>query len=910
MNHASKDPAEQAARGASEALLSTKLTPPRLRGPLVTRETLYTRLDEGLERGVMLLSAPAGSGKTTLVRSWMAARPALPPVAWVALDAGDNDPVRFWRYVLTACASIQPDLGQETLETLLHASQPAFEGALTLFINTLAQLPGRALLVLEEYHTITSPRVHETLAFLLDYLPETLCVVLITRSDPPLPLAHWRVRGDLCELRAADLRFSPQETQQFFQHALPIPLAPETLAQLDERIEGWVAGLHLLTLAAQGRHDPYEIEHILTNITGSHQHILEYLVADVLRTQPDEVQTFLLQTSLFSRLNASLCAAVTGCEESTRLLTHLDQANLFLYPLEGAGQWYRYHALFAEAMQHEARRRFDEEMVRELFARASHWYEAHGLLVEAIDTDLAVRQFSRAAQLMERFAGPQQTPNEVFTLFHRLEQLPEEQLQMHPELCLIYATAILFLTDRRSPTTRAQFERPLRMAERVWQAEGKSAKLGEVEALRASSLMWQSDFVQGFQVSRRALELLPAWASSLRGACLINIGTAALWDGRADEAKQLLLEAHRTNTEVRNDYGARASLLLLGAAHVAQGELHLAAQLYQQVFTEAEACNDFVDTGTTLQYLATLAYEWNDLETAQQQATLAKNIFQRFPDDEMLVKSALVLAQLQQARGATAQAQQDLTALAARVQRWPHLLRSIYSCQSRLALAAGDLETARQRAVSSFQYSDSAIFLQQEEDALLSTRLLIAGGENAEALRLLLIWQEEAQIRRQTHTQLEILVLQALAHHASRETTQAYQVLHQALTLARAENYQRLFLDEGPAMYDLLRTLLPTLHEEPLKRYTRELLLAATHEKEAPGTPIASTGERFLLEPLSPQEKRVLRLLVVGFSNPEIARELVVSVNTIKTQVQSIYFKLGVNNRQEAREEAHKLHLV
>lgn len=330
----------------------------------------------------------------------------------------------------------------------------------------------------------------------------------------------------------------------------------------------------------------------------------------------------------------------------------------------------------------------------------------------------------------------------------------------------------------------------------------------------------------------------------------------------------------------------------------------------QQIFKDAEENNDFSDTGAALQLLASFAYEWNDLQTAQQQAALAEQIFQRFPDDEMLVETMLVLARLQQARGEAAQAQQDLTALAARVQRWPHLLRAIYAYQARLALATGDLVTARQRAASSFQYTDKAFFLQQEEDTLLSARILIAQGEVAEALRLLQNWLEEAQQRTRVRSQLEILILQALAHHANHETASAHQTLLQALTLARAEHYQRIFLDEGPAMSQLLRTLLPTIHEDTLKSYTRELLLAATHQEATPGTPLPEAAKSLLLEPLSPQEQRVLRLLAVGLSNPEIARELVVSVNTIKTQVQSIYFKLGVNNRQEAREVAHKLHLV
>lgn len=895
-----------------DTLLRTKLTPPRLRGPLVARKELYARLNCGLERRVTLISAPAGFGKTTLVRAWLASHAdhvdAL-RVAWVSLDSGDNDPVRFWRYVLSACETLQTRLGQRSLDLLCHAQQPSFESALTLFINELAELSGHGLLILEDYHAISSPRVHETLAFLIDYLPETLHIVLITRGDPSLPLARWRAHHDLSELHATDLQFSLEETRNFFQQTIPFTLTPQTLSRLEERTEGWVAGLRLLALAAQTYQDPREIEQALATFTGSHQHILEYLVADVLGAQPEELQIFLLQTSLFDRLHASLCADVTGRADSAQILAHLDQANLFLYPLDGASQWYRYHALFAEAMQHQAQRYFDTETLHTLYQRASRWYEEHDLLSEAVDASLATHDFARAADLMERVADPQRSQNEYYTLFHRLEQLPEAYLQEHPALSLTYAASLLFLTDRRAPATRVLLERPLQMAERFWQAEGNNARLGEVEALRAASLWWQGEFTQALQVSRRALALLPQHESLWRGTCLIHLGAAELLDGKLNQARQTFLEAHLANEEARNSYGTRACLFLLAEIHLAQGELHLTNQLYQRILNEAEVQQDFSDQGAVLQRQAALAYEWNDLETAQQRLAQASAILQRIPDEEICVKNALVQARLWHTAGSTAQAQQTLTTLAAQVQRWPHLLREIYACQAHLALATGDLITAQQRASASAQHKNPAIFLHQEEDALLKARLLIAQHEPDKALQLLQSWQTEAQLRERTRNLLEILILQALAYAICKETSQAHQALRQALTLARAEGYQRLFLDEGPALLDLLRGLLRKVHEEPLLAYIRSLLASARTPAAQDRIAIATLAP-LLLEPLSPQERRVLRLLAAGCSNPEIARELVVSVNTIKTQVQSIYYKLGVNSRQEAREAARKLHLL
>ncbi|HEX7737050.1 MAG TPA: LuxR C-terminal-related transcriptional regulator [Ktedonobacteraceae bacterium] len=911
MNKTSKMPPGPLS-GENSELLSTKLTPPRLRGPLVEREALFEQMDEGLEQRVILLSAPAGAGKTTLVRAWLdtrTGRAKMPPVAWVALDANENDPVRFWRYVLTACQSFQPGLGAQSLEALRRLQQP-FETTLTIFINELAQLAGRGILVLEDYHTINSPRVHETLAFLLDYLPETLRVVLITRADPPLPLARWRVHGDLCELRANNLRFTRQETRAFLQQAFPFPLTPETLARLDERVEGWAAGLRLLTLALQGRRDPREIENMLATFSGSHQHILEYLVADVLNALAQELQDFLLQTSLLPRLNAPLCDALTARQDSAHVLAQLDQANLFLYPLDASGQWYRYHALFAEAMQHEARQRLGEERWRELYRQASNWYEEHGSQLEAISMAMAGHDFSHAADLMERLTNPQVFQNEYYTLLTLAEKLPEEELQTRPDLCIIYATGLLYLTDRRAPSTPVLIEHPLQIAERVWQAEGNRRGLGEIEALRASACLWQADYPRAFELSRRSLELLPPDDLLWRGTSLVTLSLAEMFSGNPNQAQQMLMEARQVNEAAGNAFAARATRFILCQLYLYRGKLRLAAQIYQQLFSEAEAAQDFPDAGAACRGLGELAYEWNNIETAREAILQAIDVFRRFPDDESLVHAMLPMARLDHLAGQTDQAQKDLTALTAQMQRWPYLLHEIHATQALLALANGDLLTARQQTATCAQVSDPNIFPQQDALARLNARLLIASGETSEALELLLTWQQETQERGFTRSLLEILVLQALAHHARKESSQARQALLQALTLARPEGYQRLFLDEGPAIGELLRTLLPEIREEHLQAWARELLHTFNREYSTPASAGAPGAEAQLIEPLSPQERRVLRLLAAGRSNPEIANELVVSINTIKTQVQSIYYKLGVNSRQEARDAAHKLHLV
>jgi LuxR family maltose regulon positive regulatory protein len=452
-------------------LLTTKLAPPRLPASLVARDPLAARLDEGLDRKLTLVSAPAGFGKTTLVGAWIARRrrgPGAVAAAWLSLDSGDNDPVRFWRYVATSCQGFGRDVGRAALALLERPRPVSFEAVLTVLINNLAGLGGRHLLVLDDYHLVTSEQVHETLSFLIDHLPVSLHLVLLTRSDPALPLARLRARDELAELRAPELRFSLDDTRAFLQRAVPYSLSPEGVASVFTHTEGWAAGLRLVALALQARKDPAQADQFLATFSGSHRPVVDYLVAEVLEAQPEPVQEFLFQTAFLPRLTASLCNAVTGRQDGGAQLDALERANLFLGPLDEAGRWYRYHALFAEAMQHQARQRMDEERLCELSHRASEWYAGHGLLGDAVDAALFAHDSERAASLLERMVAPWFASNEFHTLRRWMDQIPEGVLRDHPDLCLDYAEALLFTSDQHTPADRERLEVPLGMAEARW----------------------------------------------------------------------------------------------------------------------------------------------------------------------------------------------------------------------------------------------------------------------------------------------------------------------------------------------------------------------------------------------------------------------------------------------------------
>jgi LuxR family transcriptional regulator, maltose regulon positive regulatory protein len=956
-------------------LLHTKLSPPRLRAALVPREALLALLDDGLERKLTLLSAPAGFGKTTLVRHWIASRSSefsvlsseldqshqlktensklKTPVAWLSLDSGDDDPVRFLRYVIAACQSFQADLGASALGPLDVAQQPRFEAVLTSFINDLALLDRRCVLVLEDYHTITARQVHELVAFLLDHLPATLHIMLLTRSDPPLPLARLRAQDELRELRAADLRFSPAETRAFLQQAMPLSLSAEAIARLDARIEGWVAGLRLAALALQGRPATQDVEHILATFAGSHRHVVEYLVADVLDAQPAAQQEFLLKTASLSRLTASLCDAVTSRDDSAAILDQLEHANLFVFEVGDQGPEvgsqavtlrpptsglhppvYRYHALFAEAMQHEAQRRLGAAALHDLHERASCWYEEHGLLAEAIEAALAARSFARAAALIERIVAPQRFYNELHTLRRWIEALPEELLRDRPALCFAYAPALLFTEDRRAPATMALIQVPLRLAEERWRAEGNQSRLGEALAFRALVAWWQGDLTQAFTAARQALGLLPEDENQWRGISLLTLGLEELLAGQVEAAWRSVLAARAHCQAAGNNYGARAATYILGDMRAQQGQLGQAEQLYRQVL--AEAGDDLVDQAHALIGLAALAYERNDLETAERNVSQALDIGRQqaegidklFVEEVLLGPGTLLLARVLHARGAGARARELLHELAAQTLQhgWSRLHREALAWQARLALAEGDLAAAQRWATDRAQRGDDTPLVEQERDALIVARLLIAQGEAGSALRALDRWRITAHDQGRVSSEIEILVLTALAHVASDDLPIARQMLAQALALAQAEGFRRLFLDEGQRMAALLRAALAGLKDEPQAVYARALLGAfgelnieleelrtptqqttPTDSQSSKGYPILNS--QFLVEPLSPQEQRVLRLLVAGLSNPEIAEELVVSVNTIKTQVQSIYRKLNVASRKEVRAAARRLNL-
>ena len=901
------------------SLLLPKLLPPRLPSALVERPHLLERLDAALAHKITLLVAPAGFGKTTVIGQWLHDRQAK-PLGWVSLDSGDNDLFRFWRSIITACQTFQPDLGRGTLALLSEATQPPFvaqppQMALTLLLNEFAQQPQDGRLVLDDYHVIEEPAIHETLTFFLDHLPTTLHILLLSRSEPPLPLLRWRARGELAELHAADLRFTPEETAAFTQQAFSAPLSDAVLKQLDASLQGWAAGLRLLSLSLAGQRSQREVERALTSlgeqtgVSSPYRPLLDYFVTEILNAQPPELQHFLLQTSALGHLSGPLCDAVTSAEGSATRLEAIAQAGLFLEALNGAGGWYCFHALFAEALRREAARHLGEAELRALLLRASRWYEQHGQMKEAVEAALRAHDFERAALLIER-ADMDGEISEQYTVRRWLESMPEAILRAHPMLCWLAALSLQVLQEETSGSAAVneRMEKLLHMAEEGWRRQGDLASLGLIAVFHAMSTWRSVQFPHATEYAQMALAMLPdndqehhiqVW----RSICLFIVGVGFMYESRFEEARSSFLEAHARSLISGYQRLTCGLLVLIGACSYALGELHQAHEYYQQALSAARRQEDHEVLARALLGLANIAFEWNELARSEQKAG---EVLVLASEDLSDLRNAatLQLAQIAHARGQITSAQQQVAALLARLQtattpeassKRPDAL--FFS--ARLALETGDIETA--------QHILEMPDLQEHTEARgVQARILLAQSRTQEALRLLEALLPDAQ---GWHFAVEVRILLALAHAAYQHAREAREWLRQALSQARSEGLVRIYLSEGDALVRLLRQLIPTLHEPTLRSYAQSILRACAMpaEQSAPNT-VSSNGA--LLQPLSTQEQRVLRLLAAGRSNLEIAEELVVSINTVKDHVKHLYRKLGVTNRLQASEAARHLHLI
>lgn len=900
----------------SETLLQTKLYIPLLRSNLVPRPRLIERLNHGLQQGskLTLVSTPAGYGKTTLLSEWVQQTEC--PATWLSLDQDDNDPYRFWAYVIVALQAIQADFGQATLATFQSSRPPSIKTVLTNLINEIAEISDRFVLVLDDFHVIAASRITDDIAFLLRNQPSQFHLVLSTRVDPPWPLARLRARGEITELRHADLRFTPPEAMAFLRDAMNLNLSSDEVAALETRIEGWVAGLQMAAISMKGSED---ITEFISSFTGSHRFILDYLMEEVLGQQPVDIQAFLLKTSILDRMTASLCDAVMKEDDqassplgSQAILARLERANLFLVPLDNERRWYRYHHLFADLLRSRLRQARADE-VPKLHLRASRWYEHNGLIADAVSHAFTAGDVEQVARLIESNAFAMMDHGRLTTLAAWLDALPRETVRSRPWLCVAHAWALIYSgrLNALAPLLIDVEETMLKAP--ASQAGNNEHVTGHLVSIRAYNTALKGDMARAAELAQEAMERLPDRDLAARSWTASLLANALRWSGDLATADQVFAKASTISQAAGDGHVAVDVLCDWAGLQIMQGQLRKAAATCQDALVLAD---DYVSqtgrrlpvTGYTHGRLSAVLCQRNELEAALRHARESVRLCEEWGWAEILVGSYVSLAEALQAIGETDDAL-DVAQKARQVARGVSPWFDAYSAalEARLRLAQGDVAGAYRWASEEGQLTlgDKPDF-HYEFAYLTLARIRITQGRLDEALRLLALLLKRAEEAGAFGYEIEILVLRATALHARKEDDEALRSLERALTLAESEGYIRTFIDQGEPMGELLRQAAA---RGIAVNYVSQLLAALEKEtKDRYRLGIAFPGE--MVEPLSGRELEVLRLLTTHLSSTDIAEELTISVNTARTHIKSIYSKLDVHSREEAVQKAEKHHLL
>jgi LuxR family maltose regulon positive regulatory protein len=883
----------------STPILATKLYVPPPRPELVLRPRLIERLDESLHRRLILVSAPAGFGKTTLLGEWITG--CEKPAAWLSLDEGDNDPTRFLAYLITALRTVVADVGEGVLGMLQTPQPPSTEVILTALINEITNVPDDFVLVFDDYHVINAEPVDDALTFLIDHLPPRMHLVIATREDPQLPLPRLRARAQLTELRAADLRFTPDEADEFLGRVMGLNLSQEEISALEERTEGWIASLQMAALSMQGRADTGSF---IESFTGSHHFVLDYLVEEVLGQQSESVQTFLLRTSILDRMCRPLCDAVVlePSISGQETLEYLEHANLFIVPLDEERRWYRYHHLFAELLRQRLQgvtvsAEDEERSVGEYHVRASQWYEDNGLYVEAFRHAAAAGDVDRAARLIEGDGIPRHFRGAVITILDWLESLPKAVMDARPSLWWRHASLLLI----NGHTTGV--EEKLRASEAALQSAEPDDKtrnlLGQIAAARATLAVTRYQVETMLTQSRRALEHLHPDNLFVRGSANWTLGLAHQFKGDRAAAAEAFTEGISLGQASGDVFTTMLSTTGLGNLQEADNRLYLAAETYRHALRLAG------DQPLQIIYdahlgLARVLYEWNDLATAEQHGQQSLDLARQFESviDRFIV-CEVFLARLRLARGDVAGA----AAILAQASRSAHERNFVYripevaGAQVLTLLSQGDLTSATR-------------LTEVHEIPMSQARVHLAQGDASAALATLEPLRRWAESKGWEDERLKIMVLQAVAHHEHGEKNEAVQLLGDALTLAEPGGFVRIFLDEGVPM---ARLLSEAAAQGIMPDYTGKLLAVfeAEEQKEQ------KSGEGSHLPPaqspvdqLSHRELEVLRLVAQGLSNREICERLFLALDTVKGHNRSIFGKLMVHSRTEAAARARESGLL
>ncbi|MGD8814859.1 MAG: LuxR C-terminal-related transcriptional regulator [Anaerolineales bacterium] len=859
-----------------------------------------------MHKKLTLISAPAGFGKTTLASDWVGAlqsksgkRTSMESkAAWISLDEDDREQARFLGYLIAALNRIDgigPKLGEEAIGLLHSQGRPPTETILTALINEMASIPARVILVLDDYHLVETTAIDDAMAFMLEHLPSQMHLLIASREDPHLPLARLRARGQLNELRAADLRFTSKEAAEFLNHTRGLSLSTEDIAALERRTEGWIAGLELAALSMQGKEDKSAL---IKSLTGSHRFVLDYLVEEVLDQQSQDIQEFLLKTSILNRLTGLLCDALTGQGTGQQTLEYLEHVNLFIVPLDHERRWYRYHHLFMDLLRQRLYQRAASSkgdsgwVVAELHKRASDWYESNGLEIDAFHHATAANDVEHAAHLIEGHGMPLPFRGAVVPVLKWLESLPATVLDAKPLLWAMYAS-VLIATGQMTDA-----ERKLRAAEDALRGAKRDDATqdlrGRIAATRATLALAQHQTDKIIAQSRRALAYLHPNNIPYRTATTWKLGYAYQLQGDRVAANQAYTDALSISLASGNIVVTQLASTGLGNLQEADNRLHLAAQTYQRVIQQ-EGDPPLPPAASAAHLgLARICYEWNDLDAAQRHGQQSLQLARQLESTDRFIACEVLLARLRLARG-------DAVGASAILAKADQLVRQHGFAYRMPEVAAAQVLTLLRQG----RLRAAARMAQRSKLPLCQAKVHLAKGDPLAALAALDPLRRQVEAKGWDDERLRIMVLQAVALYADGKRQKAVEILGEVLAMGQPGGFIRTFVDEGPSMASLL--YLAQAKGIALD-YVRRILAAFPVAMPVKKDAMNSHADRFVwVEPLSEREREVLQHIEEGSTNREIADRLCLSVNTVKVHTRNIYGKLGVNNRTQAVSRARDL---
>jgi LuxR family maltose regulon positive regulatory protein len=888
----------------SAPILATKLYIPPPRPKAVPRPRLIERLNEGLIRKLTLVSAPAGFGKTTLVSEWVAS--CGQPAAWLSLDDGDNDPARFISYVVKALQTLDAGIGEGLLAALQSPQPVKIETILTTLLNEISAITENFLLILDDYHLLDSQLVDQSLAFLIEHQPSQMHLVIATREDPSLPLARLRARGQLTELRAADLRFTSAEAAEFINRVMELNLSDEDVAALEARTEGWIAGLQL---AAISMRDHKDAAGFIQSFTGSHRFVMDYLLEEVLHQQSESIQAFLLRTSVLDRMCGSLCDAVLLAPSipGQATLENLERANLFTVPQDNERRWYRYHHLFGDLLRKRLGQSLTPKEIAELHIHASEWYENNNLMLEAFRHAAAANDIERAIRLMESKQMPIHVRGVATAILDWLESLPKTLLDARPALWWKQASLLLIIGQPMGVEEKLQaIEAALASTGLPGAEMDESSRdlVGKIAAARANVAQVQAQPETTLVQARRALEYLHPNDLNNRSMALRSMGFAYYLLEDLAAAGRAYAEALSLGQASGDIINILLASIRLGQIQEHENQLHLAAVTYQRVL---QRIDEYSPPNAPVAYLglARIFYEWNDLNTAEQYGERSFQLAQQYDQViDRLILSELFLARLKLARGDVAGAAGVLAQAEQKTRQnsFTFRLPEIAAAQVMIHLRQGTIDAAAQIA-------------QQNTIPLFQARVLIAQKDPSAALKILEPMQQEMEVKGLLDRLFRVMALESIVLYEIGEKEKAAELLDEVLARAEPEGFIRLFVDEGDAMAELLSAAAA---QGIRPDYVGKLLAAFEAEKQkseykpdlAPHLPEGHRDGEPLIEPLSQRELKILQLIAQGLSNREIGERLFLALDTIKGHNRKIFDKLQVQSRTEAIARARELGLL